>query len=407
MNNMKISLIEFSVENFKIFKEKVSYSMLSRKSDHTFLDNKRNILKTSLVYGPNASGKSSLFEALSSIKSGIINSANNAEGSSLPYFPFLFSDGSHKPSFFEIIFNLNKRVFKYNFSILEKEIVKENLIELLSGEKERKVLSRNKQDIKLLWDFKGGEDIKSKTRKEVLFLSAASQWNNKLAIDIVESFKDINVISGPDSNQYRGYTVNMFKKNEENRKKIITFLRKADFCIEDAFVEKVELPEFVKNQLAANGENVRNEFDTIFFSHKKYNNKFESTGAEKLNLGQESIGTQKFFNIIGPIIDTIENGKVLLIDEFDNSLHPLLTKLILDLFEENNPQNAQLIVTTHDTSLLSYKEFSKEQIWFTEKDKYGAGRLFSLAEFELRNDTEFAKKYLEGRFGALPFIKQL
>ena len=156
MNNMKISLIEFSVENFKIFKEKVSYSMLSRKSDHTFLDNKRNILKTSLVYGPNASGKSSLFEALSSIKSGIINSANNAEGSSLPYFPFLFSDGSHKPSFFEIIFNLNKRVFKYNFSILEKEIVKENLIELLSGEKERKILSRNKQDIKLLWDFKIG-----------------------------------------------------------------------------------------------------------------------------------------------------------------------------------------------------------------------------------------------------------
>src|SRR5680860_1604746 len=117
MKNMKISLIEFSVENFKIFKEKVTYSMLARKSDHTFLDNKRNILRTSLVYGPNASGKSSLFEALAILRSGVMNSANNAEGSNLPYIPFLFSDTSRKPSFFEIVFSLNKRVFKYNFSI--------------------------------------------------------------------------------------------------------------------------------------------------------------------------------------------------------------------------------------------------------------------------------------------------
>lgn len=404
---MKISLIEFSVENFKIFKEKVTYSMLARKSDHTFLDNKKNILKTSLVYGPNASGKSSLFEALAILRSGVMNSANNTEGSNLPYLPFLFADKDKKPSFFEVVFSLNKRTFKYNFSILEKEIIKESLIEILSNDTEKNLLLRNKQNIKLLWDFKGSDDIKMKTRKEVLFLSAASQWNNKLAMDIVESFKDINVISGPDSNKYRGYTVNMFKKNDENRKKILNFLRKADFCIEDGKVEKMELPEFVKNQLSTNGEDVPDKFDTIFFSHKKYNNKNESVGTEKINIGQESIGTQKFFNIIGPIIDTVENGKVLLIDEFDNSLHPLLTKLILDLFEKNNPNNAQLIVTTHDTSLLSYKEFSKEQIWFTEKDKYGAGVLFSLAEFELRNDTEYAKKYLEGKFGALPFVKAL
>ena len=125
-------------------------------------------------------------------------------------------------------------------------------------------------------------------------------------------------------------------------------------------------------------------------------------------MGNESMGTQKFFDILGPIIDTIENDKVLFIDEFDNSLHPFLTKFIVDIFEKNNPKDAQLIVTTHDTSLLSYKDdFDKAQIWFTEKDKFGIGNLFSLAEFNLRNDTEYSKKYLEGRFGALPFIESL
>jgi len=143
----------------------------------------------------------------------------------------------------------------------------------------------------------------------------------------------------------------------------------------------------------------------IFFEHNKFDIKGTKIGTTKFNIGDESAGTQKFFDVLGPIVDTIENGKVLLVDEFDNSLHPYLTKFILDFFERNNPNNAQLIVTTHDTSLLSRKEFNKEQFWFTEKDKFGAGNLFSLAEFKTqRNDTEFSQKYLKGRFGALPFI---
>ena len=404
---MKISLIEFSVENFKIFKKKVVFSMFARKSKHTFDNNGENLLKTSLIYGPNASGKSTLFQAFALLRNGIISSANNPEGSILPYQPFALSPVEDKPVFYEVVFSMGKKIFKYNFSILKNEIHTENLFEILSTKKEKEYLIRKKQNIKVFFDFKNSQDVAEvKTRKEVLFLSAASQWNNELAMQIVEGFKNINVISGPDSGNYRGYTMNLFKTGGGKKDKILDFLKKADFCIESGSVEKMKLPEFVRKQISIVGtKDIPNEVDTIFFEHNKFDIKGTKIGTTKFNIGDESAGTQKFFDVLGPIVDTIENGKVLLVDEFDNSLHPYLTKFILDLFERNNPNNAQLIVTTHDTSLLSRKEFNKEQFWFTEKDKFGAGNLFSLAEFKTqRNDTEFSQKYLEGRFGALPFI---
>ena len=405
---MKISIIEFSVENFKIFKKKVVFSMFARKSKHTFDSNGENLLKTSLIYGPNASGKSTLLQAFILLRNGIINSANNPEGSILPYQPFMLSSEKDKPVFCEVIFSLGKKIFKYNFSFLQNEIVTENLFEILSSGKEEKYLTRKKQNIKVFADLEKSKDVAEvKTRKEVLFLSSASQWNNELAMQIVDGFKNnINIISGPDSGNYRGYTMNLFKKDGNKKDKILDFLKKADFCIKDGVVEKMEIPEFARKQMSTMGaKNISNEVDTIFFAHNKFDAKGTEIGTTKFNIGDESAGTLKFFDVLGPIVDTLENGKVLFIDEFDNSLHPYLTKFIINLFEKNNPKNAQLVVTTHDTSLLSRKELNKEQFWFTEKDKFGAGNLFSLAEFKTeRNDIEFSKRYLEGRFGALPFV---
>lgn len=404
---MKISIIEFSVENFKIFNKKVTFSMIARKSGHTFNSNGENLLKTSLIYGPNASGKSTLLQALALLKDCVIYSANNAKGSSLPYTPFALSSKSDKPLFCEIVFSMNKQIFKYNFSIIEKSIHTENLFKILASGEEKAYLVRKKQNIKLFADLEISKDVAEiKTRKEVLFLSAASQWNNKLAMEIVEGFKNINVISGPDSEKYRRYTMDLFQKDPNKKKKILDYLKKADFCIEDGNVKKIEIPEVIRKQMLKMGaKDTPNEVDTIFFTHNKFDTKGKKVGTAKFNIGDESAGTQNFFNILGPIIDTLDRGKALLIDEFDNSLHPYLTKLIIDLFEKDNSKNAQLIVTTHDTSLLSHKELNKEQFWFTEKDQMGVGNLFSLAEFKTqRNDTEFSRKYLEGRFGALPFI---
>ncbi|MCX6807577.1 MAG: ATP-binding protein [Patescibacteria group bacterium] len=406
MQNTSISLIEFSVENFKIFKNRVTFSMSSQKSDHTFARKRQNLLRTSLVYGPNASGKSTLLDAINALISGILNSANNPGGQALPYHPFLLANSNKQPSFYEVIFSFENKIFKYSFSTLEKTIITENLSEILSTGREKAYLIRNKHGIKLLNGFKKSEDVKIKTREDVLFLAAASQWNNEIAIKIVNGFKNINVISGPDSGNYRGYTIKLLEETDK-KKKILDFLKKADFCIDDVTVGKVELPDAFRKRLMRNLKNFPSEIDTVYFSHSKFDSSNQKIGFEKFNIGDESEGTQKFFNVLGPIIDTIENGKVLFIDEFDNSLHPLLTKFIIDLFENNNPKNAQLIVTTHDTNLLSYKNFIKDQFWFTEKDKFGAGNLFSLAEFDLRNDTEYSKKYLEGRFGALPFIQNV
>jgi AAA15 family ATPase/GTPase len=205
------------------------------------------------------------------------------------------------------------------------------------------------------------------------------------------------------------FTIKKFKEDPAFKEKILFYLKKADFCITGGDTQELDFQGIeVKNDSGKfSVEQKAGKDSMLFLEHPVFDANNHSTTTFKLPLFQESMGTQKFLSSLGPIIDALESGKVIFIDEFDNSLHPFLTKFIVDIFEseETNKYNAQLIVTTHDTSLLSYRdEFIKDQFWFTEKDKHGSAKLFSLAEFDMRNDTEYAKKYLEGRFGALPFI---
>lgn len=411
---MNVSLIQFSAKNFKIFKEEAVFSMVARKSHHTFERNGENLLKVAMIYGPNASGKTTLLDAMKVFRRYIANSATkNQEEFQLENQAFLLSEDTvDAPTAFKMIFALNGSIFQYEFSSLNKKINTESLSEVLSTGNIKKYFTRSgDQVIKLFGSFnnKSNKDIITKTRPDVLFLSVASQWNNALAIEIVEAVKKIKIISGISRDSYSHYTQKQFKENENTRNLIIEYLKKADFCISDAEATQKELPaEIIEKLQELNIENFSSIIDDVHFHHRKYDKKGNVVGLEKFEMAKESVGTQNFFAILGPVIDALENGLILLIDEFDNSLHPLLTKYIADLFERKNQNNAQLIVTTHDTSLLSYKEdFDKVQFWFTEKDKYGAGSLFSLAEFTLRNDTEYSKKYLEGRFGALPFIESI
>ena len=416
---MQISLIEFSVENFKIFKNRTTFSMLSRKNDeHTFESNSENILKTSFIYGPNASGKTSLLDAFQVIKEGILFSSNipTDKDQSLSYYlPFLASDDSkNKPVFFEVVFSLensqNDGIYRYNFSFLKNHIVSESLSEVISKGNEKEYFSRKEQEIVIKdKSLKSIEDIVSRTRKESLFLTMAAINNNLIALNILNAFKDINVISGVTNLMYQEFTIKKFKEDPNYKEKILKYLEKADFCISGGSTEEIDvqginlMSDTGKFSVAQNNK----KGDMLFLEHPIYNVDNEEINTFKLSLFDESMGTQKFLSILGPIIDTINDGKVLFVDEFDNSLHPLLTKFIVDLFESNeiNKNNAQLIVTTHDTSLLAYKdEYLKDQFWFTEKNEFGVAKLFSLADFKMRNDTEFSKKYLEGRFGALPFI---
>lgn len=396
---MKISIIQFSVENFKIFKERITFYMFASKSEHTFKSRGENLLRTSLIYGPNATGKSSVLEAMQLMKSIVLKSAElNKE---LPYVPFLLSEKIEKPCFFELAFALDEKLLRYNFSFNKEEILEENLFEI-KGRKQIPLLVRKKQNIELF--FKEDHDILSRVRKDALCLSVLAQWNNELSLNIIEGFKNINIINASKDDLYSGYTVKLFREDEDAKKTILNLLREADFSIVGGSVEKIDFPKEFRKELPFEFKQVPESIDTVFFEHEKFSSKGEKIGIQKFNLGEESLGTQKLFHVLGPAVDTIQNGKVLLVDEFDNSLHPFLTKFIVDLFEKRNPKNGQLIGVTHDTSLLSYDWLIKDQFWFTEKDRFGAGHLFSLAEFDIRNDAKFSKKYFEGRFGAIPFI---
>lgn len=409
---MKISIIQFSVQNFKAFKDKVTFSMSARKNDdHTFKVNGENLLKTSFIYGPNASGKTSLFEAVLNFRQTVLLSANN--DSKLPYNNYkAHKKDTDEPIVFELAFTLDSETYQYNFSFLKDHIVTENLSRITTTGSEIELITRTLQDIKLGDSFKSLNILLDKTRKDSLFLSQAAQFNDTFSLYMLQAFNTINVISGITYEKYINFTIDKFKNDDEYRKKILGYLKMADFCITNGRSDEVDTPllDITDDVSGLSIKKTMQKANKLVLEHPVYDNSGTHVGKFDLLFDEESAGTKKFLSTLGPIIDTLAEGKVLLIDEFDNSLHPLLTKFIVDLFESNeiNVNNAQLITTTHDTSLLAYKDqFIKDQFWFTEKDEQGAAKLFSLGEFAIRNDTEFADKYLEGRFGALPYIKSL
>jgi hypothetical protein len=215
--------------------------------------------------------------------------------------------------------------------------------------------------------------------------------------------------------QYKGYTINQLKK-ENIKKQIIDYLKSVDTGIIDLSFQETnihedDLPEELSNSLKE--EILKQKATVINTLHPKFDKEMGNISMVSFNLEEnESEGTKKFFALTGPLIDTLENGKVLIIDEFDARLHPVISQFIINLFNSNehNPKNAQLIIATHDTNLLSKKFFRRDQIWFTEKDRFGATDLYSLLEFKtdknktIRNDEQYEKNYLQGRYGAIPFI---
>jgi AAA15 family ATPase/GTPase len=197
-----------------------------------------------------------------------------------------------------------------------------------------------------------------------------------------------------------------------NYKQLIEkFIRRIDLGIEEFRIEQIsvperEIPDIVKSNAPKGSVFGPAEKVSILTKHLKYHDGIP-TGEVYFNFeDNESRGTVTAFGLAWPILDSLDKGKLLIIDEFDNSLHFFIIKTIIELFysKATNPKNAQFIFTTHDTRLLSKDYFRRDQIWFTEKDKYGETKLYSLAEFKVRNDASFEKDYMLGKYGAIPFI---
>jgi len=415
-------LIEFSVTNFRSIKEKQVLSLAAAKGgeldeSNTFpsdISKLPKLLRSAVMYGANASGKSNTILALNIMQFLVIQSFSSIqEGQPVPVVPFLFDMESAKsPSEFEITIISEGTRYQYGFSATQQRITEEWLIAYPEGKPQRwfERIFDNKTGA-YEWQFSrnfGGqkEVIKTATRSNALFLSTAIQLNNDQLKPVFNWFSTKLAIILPATIVNPQFTIDRCA-SENEKQRIMAFMNAADISIANINLEKqlfnasmvppVIFPELRDKMIKdLSGK----ELTAVKFVHNT------EAGAVSLDLADESQGTQKLFVFSGPWLDVLSNGKVLVIDELNTSLHPLLVRHLVSLFHNSktNHRNAQLVITTHDTSLLDPDIYRRDQVWFTEKDTHGATSLYSLVEFKPRKNEAFERGYLKGRYGALPFI---
>ena len=440
-------LIEFQVGNFLSFNDIVTFSMVGstpikeHESDENLCNvsedpsGKLKILKSAVLYGANGSGKSNLFSAMNFFNDFILNSSSGRQATDkIKTTKFLFStETEEEPSYFEMVFFLDDIRYRYGFEADEEKIHSEWLFSLSnkSASKEVRLFTREFQNIEPNNKFfKEGKGLEDKTRANALYLSTVAQLNGETSNQILQWFKlNFNIISGLTDNA-TPFTVEKFLEDEKYRNLIIEFFNSINIgfddieVIEDNDFSKIrdrfpkslskEEKDFIRAARRLEAKSKQGDFTTKSFSinsiHKKYNKSNKVVGNQNLDFGLESKGTRKLLSLLGPIIDTIEKGKVLIIDELDSSLHTLLTVELIKFFHSRANKKAQLIFASHDTNLLRKDLFRRDQIWFAEKNEFGATDLYSLVEYKInqanavRNDASFEKDYLIGKYGAIPYV---
>ncbi|MFH1137238.1 MAG: ATP-binding protein [Pseudomonadota bacterium] len=435
-------IINFSVENYLSHKEMVTLS-LEASSSKELSDNVIfnaggtgfNLLKSVVLYGANASGKSNLIKALSFMARFVILSTKNlSKRSSTGVTPFkLDANYLVKPSVFEISFISGGVRYLYGFSLDTRLIHGEWLYSYPYGRKrllfERYLNENNK--LEMPYDYKFGEHwsgeakkIIKLTRPDSLFVTTAAQFNHPTA-DIVFSWfaKKFRIADSlPQGKSEEGFTIRL-AENRKFKKQLLRFLQFADLGIADFELKKVPLsesrlfrsafhdidfPEDIMNDFAKSMEIKTDNLVSEIITYRKGSNENGKPIIVPFLFEEESQGTQKFFVLAGPLVYVFNHGCCLVSDELDIQLHPLLSRNIVQNFHDKsvNRENAQLIFATHDISLIENRElFRRDQIWFTQKDINGATSLFSAWDFKIRKEENVGRGYLSGRFGAIPIIE--
>lgn len=420
-------LLEFSVGNFLSFKEIKTLSLVASsisdfKETNIIQTEKNTLLRGSIIYGANASGKSNFIRAMSTMKRIIMLSFNQTSSQVLNVTPFLLNtEFEKKPSFFEIIFEIAGIRYRYGFEVTNKEIAGEWLFEA-KKKAERLLFIRQGDGIEVSPSYKEGINLESKTRDNALFLSVVDQFNGVIAKQVIKWFSSFIAISGLSHEDYESVTFSLLEK-AKTAQLLINFYNKLDLGFPTVKVDKIkfnpkEIPEDIPESLIKLlVKDLEGSYKfSIKTSHKKFDINNKAIGEVEFDMrSQESSGTNKLFNLSGSVFDVLHNGGVLVVDELDSSVHPLITLAITRLFNStiDNPNNAQLIFTTHDTNLFSYGNYRRDQIYFIEKDKYGASDIYSLVEYreedgvKVRKDRSFESDYIQGRYGAIPFIGEI
>jgi hypothetical protein len=412
-------LLEFRFRNFRSFRQEAAFSLLASTDKEledtntisTALKVIPRTLRSAVIYGSNASGKTNVLAGLSFMQNLIAGSASLQPGQALNFQPFrLDADAPGQPALFEITLLLDGARYQYGFEFNASRVTSEWLL-VYTKQKPQRWIDRTIVDDrdeygstphlagqKRLWQ--------EATRPNSLFLSTAVQLNSDQLRPLYDWLTQSLVVflnGGIIPWNLSTTALQTLKTNEA----ITALIAAADIGISGirAVQEKGLVQSLQFDLLTGKSEHRSGPQDILvpMFRHS-----FGQVSAE-FGYADESQGTQKLFALAGPLLDILDKGRTLAIDELDRSLHPLLTQQIIRAFNdpEVNRNGAQLIFTTHDTSLLSAHLLRRDQVWLTEKDASQASSLIPLTTFSIRKGEALEKGYLSGRYGGLPILDQL
>lgn len=390
-------LVEFSVQNFRSILERQTLSLVASK-DKTYLRTHTtatsvtavpHVLNSVGLYGANGSGKTNMLHAFGYFQWFVKNNFARQPEMNTSLVPFAFQDeeGQQSPAEFEVTILLNGVRYQYGFRLDTQRIHEEWLLVYKSQKGqawfERKYHTETgKYEVQFSEKLQGAKKVwQEATRPNALLLSTAVQFNSEMLNPVFDWIvnKMVFIALANDATLLPGYTASRLG-DPVVRGRILSFLQGSDIPISDI--------------------QLRSDNNRVSFLHR---------AGERdvlLDLADESLGTRRLFELTGPVLDILELGLLLVVDELESSLHPLLVQRLLDLFHDPsvNTKGAQLVFTTHNTLLLDQTTFRRDQIWLVEKNAQQATELTPLTEFQIRKDLALEKAYLEGRFGAIPIF---
>lgn len=416
-------LLRFSVSNFGSLRDKQELSMVASNAikdeptgliDTPELRNEK-ILPAAVIYGANASGKSNFVKAMAHMRGLVRNSHRQGEpGGPVPLNPFLLDPVyAEKPSTFYIDFIWSDARYSYGFEATGKEFAAESLY-VWRGNHRSMLFERKRQTFEFGRSLKGrNKIIEDLTRPNSLFLSAAVQNNHEELTEIANFFSSTRINL---AYQMPAGVISARLADQGVDKKSLNLLHEIDIGVTDARVHEAPIDQKDKEIELRNAVLAVLQQRTGTPPQLEVKSKFIELGHQTtdgktvfFDLEDESAGTVQLLYILGPIFRALDEGRVVVIDEFGSRLHTRASEIILSLFnnKETNPKGAQLIVATHDTNLLNAKGLRRDQVWFTEKDETGATHLYPLTDIETRKGDKLEKGYLQGRYGAIPFAGSL
>ncbi len=427
-------LIEFTVGNFRSFRDMQQLSMIAAPSRNGELGMDEEpvfeaagvrLLKSKAIFGANASGKSNITNAMACFHQMVVRSVSNEGiGKTIWEERFgLLTDWDDEPVFFQLLFVHENSIYRYGFQIKNGIVDAEWLFGRLNKQ-EVKFFTRGPGGIDIVeTNFKGAKtyiDLSLNGEHEVfrpdsLFLTGTALMGNKTALAIRKTLGHLMLVDGLGDAMGNQLSMRWLDSGDDNQQAAIRKLMGAvDPSIKD--IQLLDVPDEKFSSLSPELQDALRKTagtnpKTVYTFRERYNSSGESTGLIPTTFSEwESEGTKKLFALSAPIFTALLHGRPFIIDEFDARFHPLITEKIVSLFhnKDTNPHNAQLIFVTHDASLLNRASLRRDQVFLVDKDRYGISSAKTLIQFKgVRKDASYEKEYLQGTYGAVPFLGEL